>query len=89
VKLPVEIVELLDRIVAVRDGKRIDDLSDKFMSVSSEVLGDELLLDGHVIVWKRSQVTFEEAEAILESLNDTGDLAYQLWEAAQNGALTR
>ena len=86
-KLPTELVALLDGIVTVRDGKRIEDLNEKFLSVSSEVLGDEYLADGHVIVWNRSQVTFEDCERILENLDE--ELALQLWDAATTGALTR
>lgn len=86
-RLPAELVALLDQIVTVRDGQRVEDLNDKFMSISSEVLGDEYLAGGHVIVWQRSQVTFEECERILDNLDP--ELAQVLWDAATQRALTR
>src|SRR3954470_8694671 len=86
-KIPADILAMLDRLVLVRDGKQIDDLNEKFLSVSSEVLGDQCLVTGHVIVWKRSHATFEEVEAFLESLDET--VAMQVWEAATEDRLTR
>jgi hypothetical protein len=87
VKVPAELAALLDAIVVVKDSTRVEDLSQKFLMVSSEVLGDEYFADGHAVVWQRSTVAFDEAERMLEGLDE--DLALELWEAAKQGTLTR
>ena len=87
VALPPEIAALLDKLVVVQDGRAIDDVYEKLLMVSSEILGDEYMVHGHVIVWARSTTTFEECERILETLDS--DLAAELWDAATSGALVR
>lgn len=87
VALPPEITALLDQLVVVQDGRVIGDLNEKLLMVSSEILGDDYMVRGHVIVWARSTITFEECERVLETLDS--DVAAELWDAASAGALVR
>ena len=55
----------------VRDGRLVEDLNAKFLAAATEILGDAYLVDGYVIVWQRSRLTFEQSEQFLESLDGT------------------